>query len=101
MISLTASPKAKLLAIANLVLATACLVVIASLFIAYYRTVHSGKSYDPEVLIGPYLAVLVFFPLGALLCTAAAAHWARWPGRWIVQGLVIVIVTVLLVLLGL
>jgi hypothetical protein len=102
MISLTTIPKVKLIAVANLVLATGCVVVAIATFVDYYKVVNSGKSYDPEILIGPYLAVIVLLPLGGLLCTAAAAHWLRWSGRWIVQGLAIALpVAILLVLFSL
>ena len=99
MISLDTTLRVKLIAVANLVLAVACIVLVVTVFVDYYRVVNSGKSYDPEVLIGPYLGVIVFVPFIGLLCTAAAAHWCRWPGRWIIQGVAIAVPVVILLVL--
>jgi drug/metabolite transporter (DMT)-like permease len=96
--SLARDAKTKLLTVANLVLATACLVAIVALVIDYYSVVNSGQQYDIEVLNGPYLAVLVFLPGGALLSLAAAAHWWRWPARWLFQGLAIALLAVIVLL---
>jgi uncharacterized membrane protein AbrB (regulator of aidB expression) len=96
--SLARDPKTKVLAVANLVLATACFVAIVALVISYYSVVNSGQQYDIEVLNGPYLAALVFLPCGALLSLAAAAHWWRWPARWLFQGLAITLLTAIVLL---
>ena len=96
--SLARDLKTKLLAVANLVLATACFVAVVALVNNYYSVVNSGQRYDIEVLIGPYLAALVFLPGGTLLSLAAAAHWWRWPLRWLFQGLAIAVLPVIVLL---
>jgi hypothetical protein len=73
-------------------------VAIVALFIDYYSVVNSGQQYDIEVLNGPYIAVLVFLPGGALLSLAAAGHWWRWPARWLFQGLAIAALTAIVLL---
>ena len=96
--SLARNSKTKLIAVANLVLAMACFVAIVALVIDYYSVVNSGQQYDIEVLSGPYIAAFVFLPCGVLLSLAAAAHWWRWPARWLLQGLAIALLAAIVLL---
>ena len=107
MISLTTIPKAKLIAVGNLVLASACLVVIV---VHYYRGLNSAlptscigcsgqDAFVPGNLetLGLFLDAVVLLPPCALLSVAAAAHWWAWSGRWVVQALAIGLLAVAII----
>jgi hypothetical protein len=88
-------PPAKGLFAANLVAAAAAIVPPAELAIEYVRA-----TTDQGEILG-YLLLLSFvcLPSAALLALAAAAHWWRWPLRWVFQGLAVALPTVLGLLL--
>ena len=88
-------PPAKGLFAANLIAAAAAIIPPAYLAIDYVRA-----TSDRGEILG-YLIVLslVCLPSAALLALAAAAHWRRWPLRWVRQGLAVALATVLGLLL--
>ena len=88
-------PPAKGLFAANLIAATAAIIPPAYLAIDYVRA-----TSDRGEILG-YLIVLslVCLPSAALLALTAAAHWRRWPLRWVLQSLAVALATVLGLLL--
>ena len=92
-LSLGRARSAKWLAIVNAVATAGAAAVLAITGLE-----HPGPTSDIDAQGYVFLAWLVCLPTAVLFALAAAAHWWRWPLRWLFQGLALGLPVVILLL---
>ena len=88
MLALRSIPKYKWLAAGNGLVA---LVVVIPAARAFFSMVAPSPNSDIDAFGYALLAILVCVPVAGLFILAAAAHLGRWPLRWVLQAIAVVL----------